>query len=169
MTSPAKTLNHHDTEEIASLLTGRRIVAVERGHFDRPDRDWGDAPTGKLTLDDGTAVLIVPNQGGCACSAGDYALTSLATCDNIITSVRVVDEVDPAQQWSEPDRSYRIYVVADAVEINAVQIDGNDGNGYYGTGYELVVTAPRRCPGPPHAGHASSDWTCPLEHGETGR
>jgi hypothetical protein len=22
---------------------------------------------------------------------------------------------------------------------------------------------PGRCPGPPHAGHASSDWTCPLD------
>jgi hypothetical protein len=24
----------------------------------------------------------------------------------------------------------------------AVQIDGNDGNGYYGTGYELIVVLP---------------------------
>jgi hypothetical protein len=23
-----------------------------------------------------------------------------------------------------------------------------------------------RCPGVPHAGHASSDWTCPLDHPE---
>lgn len=142
MTAATRTLNHTDTDQIAALLTGRRIVAAETGHFGRPDRDWGDAPTGKLTLDDGTTVLVVPNQGGCACSAGDYALTSLAACDKIITSVRVVDEVDRAQEWSEPDRSHRIYVVADAVEINAVQIDGNDGNGYYGTGYELIVVLP---------------------------
>ncbi len=33
-------------------------------------------------------------------------------------------------------------MVADAAEINAVQIDGNDGNGYHGTGYELVVVLP---------------------------
>ena len=31
---------------------------------------------------------------------------------------------------------------ADAVEINAVQIDGDDGNGYYGTGYQLIVVRP---------------------------
>jgi hypothetical protein len=138
-----KTLNYGNTEEIAALLTGRRIVAVEQGHFDRPgDDSWGDAITGKLTLDDGTVVLVAPNEGGCACSAGDYALTSLATCDNIITSVRLATETDPEQEWSEPDQSYRIYVLADAVEINAVQIDGNDGNGYYGTGYELIVVVP---------------------------
>lgn len=138
-----KTLDHNATDAIAALLTGRRIVAVEQGHFDRPDQDWGDAATGKLTLDDGTVVLVAPNQGGCACSAGDYELKHLATVDNVITSVRLACEPDPeqAESW-ESDQSYRIYVVADATEINAVQIDGNDGNGYYGTGYELIVTVP---------------------------
>lgn len=24
-----------------------------------------------------------------------------------------------------------------------------------------------RCPGPPHQGHASSDWTCPIENAWT--
>lgn len=140
-----KTLSQDNTEQIAALLTGRRIIAAEMGHFDRSDdQGWGDAPTGKLTLDDGTVVLVVPNQGGCACSAGDYELTSLATCENIITSVRTACETPPSQEeYGEPDQSYRIYVVADAVEINAVQIDGNDGNGYYGTGYELIVTIPQ--------------------------
>ena len=138
--SETRTLNQNDAEEIGALLTGRRIVAVEQGHFERPDRGW-DTATGKLTLDNGTTVLVVPNQGGCACSAGDYSLTSLAACDNVITSVRLAVEADNEESW-EPDQSYRIYVVADAVEINAVQIDGNDGNGYYGTGYELIVVLP---------------------------
>lgn len=141
--SETKTLNYADTDAISALLTGRRITAVEQGRFDRPDgTSWGDTITGKLTLDDGTVVMVAPNEGGCACSAGDYYLKSLATCDNVITSVRVADETDPEQEWSEPDRSYRTYVIADAVEINAVRIDGNDGNGYYGTGYELIVVLP---------------------------
>lgn len=138
-----QTLNYTDNEQITALLTGRRITAVELGHFDRPDRDWGDPATGRLTLDDGTQVLVVPNEGGCSCGAGDYELKALAAADNVITSVRLACEPDPTQAESwEPDRSYRIYVVADAVEINAVQIDGNDGNGYYGTGYELIVVLP---------------------------
>jgi hypothetical protein len=140
--SEIKTLRQDDVEEITALLTGRRIVAVEQGTFERPDQEWGDQPTGKLTLDDSTVLLVVPNEGGCACSAGDYYLKSLATCDNVITSVRLAVEADNDEQWSEPDQSYRIYVLADAVEINAVRIDGNDGNGYYGTGYELIVVLP---------------------------
>ena len=141
MTNNTKLLNHNDADGIRTLLTGHRIVAVEQGNFDRPDQDWGDAATGKLSLDDGTIVLVAPNQGGCACSAGDYGLTSLATCDNIITSVNVV-ALDGHDDWGT-DRSYRIYVVADATEINVVQIDGDDGNGYYGTGYDLIVTVPQ--------------------------
>lgn len=138
--SETKTLRENDAEEISALLVGRRIVATELGNFERPDRGWSKA-SGKLTLDDGTEVLVVPNEGGCACSAGDYALTSLAACDNVITSVRLEVETDDEESW-EPDQSYRIYVVADATEINVVQIDGNDGNGYYGTGYELIVRLP---------------------------
>jgi hypothetical protein len=136
-----RTLNQGSIEDISALLTGRRIVAAELGRFERPDRDWGDAATGKLTLDDGTVVLVAPNQGGCACSAGDYDLTSLAACDNVITGVRLAVEPDVEDRW-QTGQSYRIYVVADAVEINTVQIDGDDGNGYYGTGYELIVVLP---------------------------
>lgn len=62
--------------------------------------------------------------------------------DNIITSVRLDSETDLGE-YGEGPTSYRIYVVADAVEINALQIDGDDGNGYYGTGYELIVIPPQ--------------------------
>ena len=140
--SGTKILTHSDADGIGALLTGRRIIAAEQGRFERPDHTWGEAPTGRLTLDDGTVVLVSPSQGGCSCGAGDYELTSLATCDNIITSVRVAEEVN-GDESLEPDRSYRVYVVADAVQINAVQSNGNDGNGYYGTGYDLIVTVPQ--------------------------
>jgi len=56
--------------------------------------------------------------------------------------VRVTDEPKPGG-YGEEERTYRIYVFADADEVNAVQIDGDDGNGYYGTGYELVVIPPK--------------------------
>jgi hypothetical protein len=138
------TYDQNDADETAALLVGRRIVAAEMGVFKRPDvRTWSSDPaTGKLTLDDGTEILVVPHEGGCACSAGDYALTALATVDNVITSVRLAVEDADRDQWGEGDQSYRIYVVADAVEVNAVQIDGSDGNGYYGTGYQLIVVKP---------------------------
>jgi hypothetical protein len=141
-------LNHDDDEEISALLVGRRIVQAELGSFARPEGAGGrvrrDEAQGRLTLDDGTVVLVAPNDGGCSCGAGDYALTMLASWDNVITSVRVAVETDRLEGdlLGEPDQTYVIYVVADAGEINAVQISGNDGNGYYGTGFELIVLRP---------------------------
>jgi hypothetical protein len=127
-------LDQEDEGQIRELLMGRRIVSAEAGRFDVPRRSWGRA-SGRLTLDDGTQVLVIPNDGGCACSAGDYSLEHLAAVDNIITDVRVTDEPG---QW-EDEHKYRIYVVADATEINILSVEGDDGNGYYGTGYELFV------------------------------
>ncbi len=70
----------------------------------------------------------------------DLLIGRRATVDNAITDVRVVAETQEGDY--EEAKSYRIYVLADAVEINAVQIDGDDGNGYYGSGYELFVVRP---------------------------
>ena len=125
--------DHNSEKEIEKLFLGRRIVSVETGINERMKEAYEYA-TGLMTLDDGTQVYVIPHQGGCSCGAGDYALTSLATVDNVITSVKVACETTEYE-----DASYRIYAVADAVEINAVQIDGSDGNGWYGTGFELVV------------------------------
>jgi hypothetical protein len=94
-----------------------------------------------LPLDDGRHVYVIPNQGGCACSAGDYELTHLASVDNVITSVRL-DETAESDEWGEGPKRYSIFVVADATEINLLTIDGDDGNGYYGTGYRLIVAEP---------------------------
>src|SRR5213075_1191427 len=109
-----QTLDYGQQQEIADLLVGRRIVAAEKGHFGDAGNVAWRTPTGRLTLDDGTKVLVLPNQGGCACSAGDYELTHLATVDNVITSVRLAEEHPPDQDdFIEPDTCYRIYVVAD--------------------------------------------------------
>lgn len=136
-------LTENDDKRIAELLTGHRIIAAETGDFDWPGRDrWQDRASGRLTLDDGTQVYVIPNQGGCACSAGDYWLEHLVAVDNVITSVRLAEESDGPDEWGyEGEKKYRIYVVADAVEVNVLSVEGDDGNGYYGTGYELIVVA----------------------------
>lgn len=140
----AEVIYNGDEDKTRALLVGRRIVAAEEGAFPvKPEYGYGPTASGRLTLDNGTQVLVVPNEGGCACSSGDYYLKHLAKVDNIITDVRLAVEDVPVIEngvtytWTET--SYRIYVVADAVEINAVQIDGDDGSGYYGTGYALYV------------------------------
>ncbi|OOB90716.1 DUF7448 domain-containing protein [Rathayibacter sp. VKM Ac-2630] len=126
------TIDHWEKQKIADLLVGRRIVAADKEEQ-------------TLTLDDGMVVRVEPNEGGCACSAGDYELASLATVDNAITSVDVLDEAfadtrGSDYQYAEDPHRYRISVYAGGVATDVAVIEGDDGNGYYGTGFALVVT-----------------------------
>lgn len=133
-----KELSYANEAAIEALLVGRRIVRAEM--LPAPMQiKWREC-TGVLELDDGTVVYVSPNRGGCACSAGDYDLTHLASVDNVITSVRTSE--DRSDDRYGEAATYRIFVVADATEINVVTVEGDDGNGYYGTGYELFVTRP---------------------------
>lgn len=125
-------LNHEDEKEIADLLVGRTVTKVDGAH---------------LLLDNGTVIKALGHDGGCSCSAGCYDLTILNGVDNIIT--RVEFDYQPAgdggysERGADPDDEwtgwYRIFVYADNQQINLMQVEGSDGNGYYGTGYELLV------------------------------
>lgn len=136
--SGVRTLNQNDQEEIARLLMGRKVVRVESQH---------------LVLDNGTVIRAIGNVGGCSCGAGDYDLSVLNTVDNIITRVDFDYHPDTNEytvggvtdaKICNPEQEdftghYRIFVFADAQQINLMQFDGSDGNGYYGTGFELLV------------------------------
>jgi hypothetical protein len=131
-----KTLNHENRDEITALLMGRRIVKADAEH---------------LVLDNGTVIKAIGHDGGCACSAGCYDLSVLNGVDNVITRVEFdyqptgdFEEERPAP--SHPDDPtdgwtgfYRVFVFADNQQINLMQFNGSDGNGYYGTGFELLV------------------------------
>lgn len=133
------TIEHHQEQEIKDLLLGRRVVAVDDDH---------------LMLDNGAVVKVVPNEGGCLCGAGDYDLTALQRVDNVITNV--VLDYHPDDDWSYGKETehgkclhggtegghYRIFVLAGDEKINLMSAEGSDGNGYYGTGYSLVVRPP---------------------------
>jgi hypothetical protein len=121
------TYSESDTQAITDLLMGRRVTVA------------GDSA---LLLDDGTLLEIIPNQGGCACSSGDYDLTALNGIENIITRVELTEE--PEEGGYEGDKSYQIFVYAGDERVNLVKIDGSDGNGYYGTGYEIRVRPARK-------------------------
>lgn len=131
---------HSDVDKIRELLLGRRVVSAVEGDA---VLYYSSEPAAVLTLDNGTVLNVIPNQGGCSCSAGDYHLTSLSTVDNIITDVQVVieDEVDSDAAWSN-GTTYTISVFAGMDQINLVRIDGDDGNGYYGTGFAVTVQVP---------------------------
>lgn len=71
-----QTLTQDSDEATRDLLVGRRIVKAEMGEFKYDHQYYSEPATGRLTLDDGTHVLVKPNIGGCSCGAGDYDLTS---------------------------------------------------------------------------------------------
>lgn len=134
-----------ETDDIRSVFEGRRIVEAEMNiAWDSIPEDvrehlgYTTDPKGRLVLDNGMVVYLAGNDGGCACSAGCYDLEKVATVDDIITDVRV--HADPAGDDESGEGVYRIYVVADATEINVAEFSGSDGNGYYGTGFHVVIT-----------------------------
>jgi hypothetical protein len=87
----------------------------------------------------------VPNTGCGGCSSGNYELTVLNGCDNAITNVELAtdDYEDEEDGYYETDTSYKIFVFTEDKRITLAQVDGTDGNGYYGTGYEIYVRFPK--------------------------
>lgn len=120
------TFNEGDERQICELLLGRTVTKVGAD---------------ELELDDGTRLKLEGHEGGCSCGAGDYELTELNECDNVITKVELLNS--PDGDWEGGDGTYRIFVYADNQRINLATFEGSDGNGYYGTGYSIHVTRPR--------------------------
>lgn len=122
-------------EFLTERLIGHRVVEAEQVNEQE----------GTLTLDDGTVIEVRANEGCGGCSSGWYSLTCLAAADNIITAVRVTETNNAADRgWSYEDAwTYEVFIYADNTEVNIITVDGDDGNGYYGTGYTLTVREPR--------------------------
>jgi hypothetical protein len=122
-------IRYHEEQRVRELLLGRRVVRVERD-----DVDGG----GRFVLDDLTVVDVYPNEGCGGCEDGWFELTHLTAVDNVITDVRL-EETDDGRS----KQAYRVFVVADATEINLLAVEGDEGSGCYGAGYTLHVLAPR--------------------------
>lgn len=112
-----------EEEEIKTLLIGHR-VRVEGNN---------------LILDNGKCLEVKPNEGCGGCSAGWYGIDYLNECDNAITDVKFVRE--DLDEYDE-QHCYKIFVFADNKMINLLSVSGDDGNGYYGTGYSFWVSIP---------------------------
>lgn len=115
------------TERAAhDLLFGRSVERVQ-----------GDS----LILDDGTMLTIIPNEGCGGCPSGHYELDALNECPNMITNVKIdVDDDYKNPHWGSPNTTYTLFVVAEDNWQPLAVVSGNDGNGYYGTGFEIQVT-----------------------------
>ena len=110
-----------DMEGINKLLVGHSVVKAE-----------GDT----LTLDNGKELVLVPNDGGCACSAGVYELDRLNVFSNIITSADVI--VESRDEWDEA-KTYHLFVYSEGIGESIADISGDDGSGYYGTGFHIYA------------------------------
>lgn len=115
--------SYDDEEAIREKLLYRKIVKVEDD---------------TLYLDNGMELKVVANEGCGGCYAGWYSITELNGCDNAITSVEFACDPDPDDEYGE-SFSYKIFVFAEDKRIKILQVDGSDGNGYYGSGYYIRV------------------------------
>lgn len=118
----SKYLTEQSTEELRALFVGKSVTKVGED---------------TLELSDGTRLRLGGNEGGCACSAGDYELTRLSGCENIITNVEV--DARPASDYEDGEGIYRLFVYAANQQIELAAFEGDDGNGYYGTGFWVEV------------------------------
>ena len=115
-------IEYYEKEKIKDLLMFRKVVEVKDD---------------TLILDNGTELQILPNEGCGGCSAGWYSLIELNECDNVITNVEFECDDDTVDEYD--GTSYKIFVYAENQKLKLLQVDGDDGNGYYGTGYSIVV------------------------------
>lgn len=124
-----------DESRLEDELIGRRITGA-------------DNDAGTLTLDNGTVLDITPNEG-CICGSGDYYLEYLKDFDNVITHVQPNEMYTDDGPYYE-EKTYTLFVYTEGINyaegVNAghsvLKVTGDDGNGYYGTGYSITVKKP---------------------------
>lgn len=103
------------------VLVGKSILKV-------------DTDQGSIVLNDGTILTITPNSGCWGCVSGNYHLEVLNKVDNVIT------QVQPRQDNVDGKTEYTLYVYAETGWEQLFGVTGDDGNGWYGTGYVVSVT-----------------------------
>ena len=124
-------LDQDDEDQIRELLIGHAITKVS-GYT--------------MELDDGTILEIEPNEGCGGCSNGYYELEELNEVPNAITAVEFEDITESAGPPYSESQIYQIFVLAESQKIKILDVRGDDGNGYYGTGYRVWVKKPKKFP-----------------------
>lgn len=118
-----RTLCEQNEKEIEELLLGHKVTVDD---YDN------------LVLDNGIMLQINPNIGCGGCESGNYYLEHIASVNNAITNVEFVEEFEDDCCYEH----YKIFVIADGMTTELLDVYGTDGNGYYGTGYTIDVYIP---------------------------
>ena len=93
----------------------------------------------------GVVLQINPNIGCGGCESGNYYLEHISSVNNAITNVEFVNEHEDSEYDdfdAEYYQHYKIFVIADGMTTELLDVYGTDGNGYYGTGYTIDVYIP---------------------------
>lgn len=118
-----RTLCECNEKEIEELLLGHKVTVDD---YDN------------LVLDNGVVLQINPNIGCGGCESGNYYLEHISSVNNAITNVEFVEEFEDDCYHEH----YKIFVIADGMTTELLDVYGTDGNGYYGTGYTIDVYIP---------------------------
>lgn len=118
-----RTLCEQNEKEIEELLLGHKVTVDDCGN---------------LVLDNGVMLQINPNIGCGGCESGNYYLEHISSVNNAITNVEFVEEFEDDCYYEH----YKIFVIADGMTTELLDVYGTDGNGYYGTGYTIDVYIP---------------------------
>lgn len=125
-----RTLCECNEKEIEELLLGHKITVDD---YDN------------LVLDNGVVLQINPNIGCGGCESGNYYLEHISSVNNAITNVEFVNEHEDSEYDdfdAEYYQHYKIFVIANGMTTELLDVYGTDGNGYYGTGYTIDVYIP---------------------------
>lgn len=115
------------TPELNELLVGKSIVSV-------------DQAAATLTLSDGAVLTIIPNLGE-GYDGGDFFLDRISTVENAIVAVEAATDHDGALPQGRTE-TYRINVYTAGIPAlqELVSVSGDSGNGYYGSGFTVLVS-----------------------------
>lgn len=128
---------YYEDDDLTPLLAGRYVVDAET--FDATT--YLDEQKGKLTLDDGTVLILAGNDGCGGCDSGWYYLTRLfqrGTPNARIMSAEV--ETQQIAYNEHGDTRYTLFVIVDDERLPLAEFEGDDGNGFYNTGFSITVT-----------------------------
>lgn len=79
-------------------------------------------------------ILKFEGNEGCCCGAGCYYIDELNECNNIITNVELKETNIKYDEYK-----YEIFVFTENKKIKLMECNGDDGNGYYGSGYWITI------------------------------
>lgn len=134
---------HNDADVLRDALFGRSVVDVKMYEgYSGPKVGYYRAE-GEVHLDDGTILYLAGNEGGCSCGSGDYYLSKLNDLPvNGITNVEI-KATPKSENRYEDAYTYSIFVLTMGGEpVELASFEGDDGNGYYGTGFWFTIVAP---------------------------